>query len=80
MNTTPPTPRRSPLDSPWGAVSLVFELGYIIALPAILLGFGGAYLDKQMETSPLLIFSGLLLAFVISSLVIIGKVRSITQN
>ncbi len=68
------------LATPWGAVSLVFELGYIIALPAALFGFGGAYLDEYMKMSPLFLAVGLLLAFAISAFAVIGKVKSVTQT
>lgn len=64
----------------WEASSLVFELGYLIALPAALFGFGGAYLDKHLNMSPLFVIAGLLLAFAVSAFAVIGKVRSITQK
>lgn len=79
MNTTSSKPA-SNMSTPWGAVSLVFELGYIIAIPAALLGFGGAYLDQHMETSPLFVVVGLLLAFAISALAVVSKVKSITKH
>ncbi len=52
----------------WFVLSLALQLGYMIALPAALLGFGGAWLDRQLETSPLFILLGLVLAIAASGL------------
>ncbi|MBI4185799.1 AtpZ/AtpI family protein [Candidatus Berkelbacteria bacterium] len=53
-------------------LSLVGQLGFLIALPAAALGFGGAWLDRSLETSPLFILLGLSLAIASSSL-FVGK-------
>ena len=53
------------------------ELGYMIALPAVIFGFGGAYLDKMFHTTPLFIVIGLALAFTISMFGVIRKVKEI---
>ncbi len=50
------------------AYSLVSELGFIIAAPIVLLGIGGAYLDKYLGTSPLCLLSGFLLSFFLSGM------------
>ena len=52
----------------WSAVGLAWELGYMIAIPAVVLGFGGAYLDKYLQTSPLFMLIGLF--------VILGALRN----
>ena len=44
------------------------QLGFIIALPAVAFGFGGAYLDRALGTSPLLVLVGLGVAIMSSSL------------
>ena len=51
-------------------LSLVGQLGFIIALPAAGFGFGGAYLDRHFGTSPLFILVGLGLAIAVSSLAV----------
>ncbi len=51
----------------FSAYSLVSELGFIIAGPVVLMGIGGAYLDKYLGTSPLFMLLGFLLSFVVSS-------------
>lgn len=43
-------------------LSLAFQLGYMIALPAAVFAFGGAWLDRRLDTSPLFILLGLGLA------------------
>jgi F0F1-type ATP synthase assembly protein I len=53
------------------------DLGYTIAIPAVFLGFGGGYLDKMMNSSPLYLLLGLLLAFVISFTIVWRKVKLI---
>lgn len=48
-------------------LSLAGQLGFMIAIPAALFGFGGAYIDRQLGTSPLFILAGLALAISASS-------------
>jgi len=67
-------------ESPWSplflALRLAWNLGYIIALPAALFGFGGAFLDKEFNTSPLFILIGFCVAITLST---IGVYRIIKQ-
>jgi F0F1-type ATP synthase assembly protein I len=75
MTETPP--HKNGDASLWSAVSLAWELGYLIALPIVILGFGAAYLDKQLGTSPFFLLLGIALAFTFSAIAVIRKVRSI---
>ena len=59
------------------ALRLAWSMGFIIALPAFLFGFGGAYLDRTMETSPLFLLLGLSFSMVFSFLGIKRKIREI---
>lgn len=71
----------SPTDSFVLGLGFAWELGYTIAAPAVLLGLGGAYLDKHIfGSSPLFLLAGLLLAFVISFSIIAGKIRAINRR
>lgn len=71
----------SPKDSFILGIGFAWELGYTIAVPALLLGLGGGYLDKNIfGTSPLFLLAGLLLSFVISFSIIASKIRKITQR
>ena len=59
----------------WELMSLAWDLGYIIALPIVVLGFGGALLDKKLGTSPLFLLSGILISLIITSIGIYRKVK-----
>lgn len=51
----------------WMLVGVAGQIGYIIAIPAVVFAFGGAYLDKYAGTSPLFVVLGLSLAFLVSA-------------
>lgn len=70
---------RSIKDDLWLTVQLAWHLGYIIAIPAVVFGFGGAYLDRTWGTSPLFILLGFALATVLSSWGVLRKVREILR-
>lgn len=61
----------------WYVLSLVGQLGFIIAIPAAGFGFGGAHLDRLWGTSPLFILLGLALAICASGLWIYYFIRTI---
>lgn len=64
----------------WGvSFGLVGQIGYIIAIPAVFFAFGGAYLDKQLGTSPLFIILGLSLAFLASAFGVARVIRTIIE-
>ncbi len=63
----------------WAAVSLAWELGYLIALPIVILGLGGAWLDKKIGTTPAFILIGILLALIVSGVGVYRKVKSINS-
>ena len=56
-------------------LGLVGEIGYMIAIPAALFGFGGAYIDKALKTSPLFVIVGLIVALASSMLDIWHRVK-----
>ncbi len=59
------------------ALSLVFEIGYMIAIPAVGFSFGGRYLDIRFETSPLFLLLGIGVALLLSSYMVYGKVKQL---
>ncbi|MDD5026255.1 MAG: AtpZ/AtpI family protein [Candidatus Peribacteraceae bacterium] len=74
----PSTPSPNRPDSPpsiFLAIRLAWDLGFIIAIPIAVLGFGGAYLDRTFGTSPFLLLIGFVLAIVITT---IGLKRKLT--
>lgn len=64
----------------WLALDIAYQLGYLIALPIVVLGFGGAFLDKKLGTSPIFILSGIALSFIITSIGAFRKIKDITDQ
>ena len=71
------TKRQPIMADLWLAVRLAWSLGYIIALPAVLFGFGGAYLDRMLHTSPWLLLLSLALAMGISAVGVYRRLKEI---
>lgn len=64
----------------WSVLNLAWELGYIIALPIVILGFGGAWLDKKLGSSPGFLLAGIVLSVIISGVAIYRKIKSINYG
>jgi hypothetical protein len=62
-------------NSLWTVLNLAWELGYLIALPIVILGFGGAWLDKKFGTSPILLLAGIGLSVIISGIAVYRKIK-----
>jgi hypothetical protein len=56
---------------------LAWSIGWIVAVPAVLFGLGGAYLDRSFGTSPLFILIGMALAMGSSGVGLYKKLRQI---
>lgn len=63
----------------WSALNLAWELGYTIALPIVILGIGGAWVDKKLGTSPALLLIGIALSLIISGVSVYRKVKDINS-
>lgn len=50
----------------FSAMQMFVELGYIIAIPIVMFGIGGAYADKYLGTTPMIMLSGFMLAIAMS--------------
>lgn len=61
-------------------IGFAMELGYTIAIPAVIFGIGGGLLDRQFHSSPLFLLAGLVLAFIISFVIIARKIRRILRR
>ena len=61
------------------ALNMAWELGYTIAIPIVILGFGGAWADKKLDTSPAFILIGIALSLIISGIGIYRKVKKINS-
>ncbi len=64
----------------WSLLPLAFEIGYVIAIPAVLFGFGGAFLDGKYGTSPVFVLIGFVFAFAASAYVVFHRVRSVLKK
>jgi F0F1-type ATP synthase assembly protein I len=61
----------------WQALSMAWELGYVIAIPLVALALLGRYLDNKLNTSPWLLLTGIILSIVISSIGLVWKFNKI---
>ncbi len=52
------------------------QIGWMIAVPAVLFVLGGAWLDKYLATSPLFVLIGIPLSLIISAM----SVRSVIKE
>lgn len=66
-----------PQQTLWQALQFAWHLGYIIAIPAVIFGLGGAYADKQLETSPAFILIGFVVAMLLSGLGVYRRLKEI---
>ena len=64
----------------FAALSLAWELGYTIAIPIAVLGFGGAWLDKRFASSPAFLLAGIVLSLIFSGVAVYRKVKNVTRN
>ena len=85
MDATPPPvpPARRP-DGEKSAIrlamGLAMELGYLIAIPAVIFAAGGAFIDKRLGTSPLFLAIGFTLAFTTSAFAIARVIKRILEK
>lgn len=63
----------------WSVISLAWELGYIIAIPIIILALGGTWLDKKIGTSPTFLLIGIFLSLIISGIGVYRKTKAIIK-
>ncbi|OGE79335.1 MAG: hypothetical protein A2751_05095 [Candidatus Doudnabacteria bacterium RIFCSPHIGHO2_01_FULL_46_14] len=81
MEAAPEKPKLTPVKLPGKRldkrelISIAFELGFIIALPIVALGFAGKWLDARSNTEPLFTLLGILLAIVSTSVWIYRKFK-----
>jgi F0F1-type ATP synthase assembly protein I len=66
--------------SPWQALSIVWDLLFAIAIPTILFGFSGRWLDQRLGTTPLFLVLGLLLSLGVVTLIVGRKAKDIAKR
>ncbi|MFC1663455.1 AtpZ/AtpI family protein [Patescibacteria group bacterium] len=64
----------------WQALNIAWEMGYTIVVPLVLLALGGRLLDKQLNTSPWLLLTGIIVSLVISSIGLVWKFNKIINR
>jgi F0F1-type ATP synthase assembly protein I len=69
--------KKSPVFS---ALGLAFELGYLIAIPLVLLAVGGRLLDKKLNSSPFLFLTGIIFSILISSFLVYKKTKEVIDE
>lgn len=71
--------KRAIKDDLFLALRLAWDFGWIIAIPVVALGFGGAYLDKYLGTSPIFLLIGMVVAVGLSGWGLWRKLREILK-
>ena len=56
------------------ALSLAWELGYLIAVPLVVLALAGRYLDHRWGTSPLFLLVGVVLSVLVTTIGVYWKI------
>ena len=64
----------------WQAVGLAFKFGYTITIPLVALALAGRFLDKKFDSSPLLLLVGIVLSLIVSSTILLIKVRKVMSE
>lgn len=64
----------------WAAVSLAWQLGYVIALPIVVLALAGRFADRSYGTSPLFLIAGMVLAVAVTSVWMVRKAKTMLAD
>lgn len=64
----------------WQALSLLGQLGYVIAIPLVILAMIGRFIDNKYHTSPWFLIAGMFLALIISTFWVYKKTMEIMKN
>lgn len=62
------------------ALSLAWQMGYLLAIPLVTLALAGRLLDKRLDTSPLFLLIGIGLSIVTSSILVAKKALEIISE
>lgn len=67
-------------DSQWSVFSLAMEMGYLIAIPLVVLALGGRFLDEKLGTSPWILLLGIGIAIFLSTYMVYKKTMSVINE
>lgn len=75
-------PGKKPIKntSSFSALSLAWELGYLITIPLIVFALSGRWLDKHFNTSPIFLLIGLFFSLLITSIFVYQKTIKMTAE
>jgi hypothetical protein len=63
----------------WGLVNLAMELGFIIALPLVVLALGGKWLDTKTHTTPWFTILGIIIAIATTSIWLTRRIKELIK-
>ncbi|MFH1620858.1 MAG: AtpZ/AtpI family protein [Patescibacteria group bacterium] len=66
--------------SPWQALNIVWDILLAIAVPTVIFGLGGRYLDKRYDTSPIFLILGLAMSLALVSVIVTRKAKDIAKR
>jgi len=72
--------KKEGVNSDLSLLSLAWELGYMIAIPVVVLAVGGAWLDKKIGTSPWVLLLGAGSSIVMTSFMVYSKVAGLMSD
>lgn len=65
------------MTAKWSFLKSVFKISILIAIPAIVFGTGGRFLDKWLNTSFIFLLLGIIISMAVSFFLIKNIVRSL---
>lgn len=68
------------INSQWSVFSLAMELGYLIAIPIVVLALLGRFLDKKLDSSPWLFLAGICISIVLTTYLVYKKTISVIED
>ena len=80
MNMLKDQGRKKEYSGVFSALSLAFELGYIITIPIVGFALGGRLLDRKLDTSPLFILLGISISIILTSYLVHRKIAKIIED
>lgn len=60
--------------------SLAFELGYMVAIPIVVLALLGRLIDKKLDSSPWFLLLGIVISIIVSTYWVYKKTTDIIDN
>lgn len=66
--------------STWQAMSLVWDLLISIAVPTVIFGLGGRYLDFRLGTAPVFMGLGLAISLAVVAIIVTRKAKDIAAK